>query len=330
MDIRELTSPEQYERHNASQPRAQFLQSWAWGEFQRSVGRQVKRYGYFENEKMLGVANVLIHRLPLGHSYWYVPRGPVGGKMKDEYEKLRIEEAISKVVEQARKAGAMFARIELPYTTGDVGEIENARHVKSTQPQDTLYLDLSKSEAELLAQMHEKTRYNIRLAQKKGVLIRKGMKDDLAHFWRINQETTTRDEFTSHGRPYYVQMFSQLPANMIHLYLAEYEGQVIAANLAIHYGDTATYLHGASSNVSRNVMAPHLLQWQQIQDAQRAGLRWYDFWGVAPSDDSSHPWAGITRFKKGFGGQVVHFAPAIVVPIKPFLYTLYTLARRVR
>lgn len=340
MDLRELTSPEEYEVHNASQPRAQFLQSWAWGQFQHSVGRQVRRYGFFDRGHMIGTANVLIHRLPFGRSYWYVPRGPVVKKIKDHNEKAMIEE----VVKQAREAGAMFVRVELPYKVAEVGEIQNARQVKSTQPQDTLYLDLSKSETELLAQMHEKTRYNIRLAQKKGVTVRKGTKDDLVHFWRINQETTARDEFASHSRTYYEQMFSQLPEKMMYLYLAEFEGRVIAANLVIHYGDTATYLHGASSNTSRNVMAPHLLQWQQIVDAQKAGMHWYDFWGVAPEaqslehksvsaqeqEVSTHPWAGITRFKKGFGGEIVHFTSAVDIPIKPLLYTLYTLARRFR
>ena len=113
------------------------------------------------------------------------------------------------------------------------------------------------------------------------------------------------------------------------LYLAEFEGNVIAANLVIAYGDMTTYLHGASSNRSRNVMAPHLLQWRQIQDAKKRQHGWYDFWGVAPPHSGdNHPWAGITRFKKGFGDNNVRYLGTLDIPLKKWWYRMYTTVRR--
>ncbi len=351
MELRNIGDQRELDTFVDSQPRSQFLQSWAWGQFQRWVGRDVRRFGFFDGKNMVGAASVLIHRLPFRYCYWYVPRGPIV-KIKDQSEKINIEEIIEKIVKRAREAGALFVRMGPPYSE-TASEVSDPRKVKSTQPQDTLYLDLSLSEDELLAQMHEKTRYNIRLAEKKGVTIRKSSQADLSHFWRINQETTVRDQFQSHGRSYYETMFARLPEHMVHLYLAEFEGQVIAANIVIHFGDTATYLHGASSNTSRNAMAPHLLQWEQMLDAKKAGFRWYDFWGIAASQTAvgqiavspsviglkhradqrtaeNHPWAGITRFKKGFGGEEVHFAATRETPIKPFAYRLYRVIRRFR
>ncbi len=331
MDVQLLKEEGEIDKLVSSQLRSQFLQSWAWGEFQKAAGRSVLRLGFFIGGRMAGLATVFIHRMPLGQSYWYVPRGPVVDEIKDKNEKIKmLSEALAKIVERAREAEALFVRVEPPFTFADMGEsLHGFKQTKPQQPADTLHLDLSLDEANLLSSMHEKTRYNIRLAQKKGVTVRRGTSDDLRHFWRINMETVTRDKFQSHGLSYYEKMLGTLPRDMAYLYCAEYEGQVIAANIVMHYGDTATYVHGASSNVSRNVMAPHLLQWQQILDAKKAGFRWYDFWGIAPeSSAETHSWAGITRFKKGFGGTQVHYAGTYDYPLKSAMYGAYTFIRK--
>jgi lipid II:glycine glycyltransferase (peptidoglycan interpeptide bridge formation enzyme) len=118
-------------------------------------------------------------------------------------------------------------------------------------------------------------------------------------------------------------------SKILRVLVAEGDGQPLAAMLLIRYGDTATYSHGASSDNARNLMAPHLLQWKAIEEAKADGFKLYDFRGIALSDDPTHPWAGITRFKAGFGGRVVRYAGTYDLPLRKSLYFSYRLAQSV-
>ena len=190
-------------------------------------------------------------------------------------------------------------------------------------------MDLDKGEEELLKSMHQKTRYNIRLADKKGVKIKFNKSDkDLDSFWQLLQETTNRDKFSAHSKSYYQEMLS---LDNVYLALAEYEGEVLAANIIMPWGNTTTYLHGASSNKFRNVMAPYLLQWETIKKAKKEGFQYYDFWGIAPEGSSKEKsWAGITRFKRGFGGKEIKYLGTYDFIVNSFWYRLYELVRKFR
>lgn len=148
--------------------------------------------------------------------------------------------------------------------------------------------------------MKQKTRYNIKLAEKKGVKIFVSREEKyITDFCRLVEITAKRDKITSHPEGYYRKMFETIPGDILKLYIAEYEGKIIAANLVLFFGKTATYMHGASDNDHRSVMAPYLLQWRQILDAKKTGCERYDFGGVKTgAADSS--WSGITKFKTGF------------------------------
>ena len=180
----------------------------------------------------------------------------------------------------------------------------------------------------MLAAMHEKTRYNIRLAERKNVLIRKepeitGEKD-LDTFWSLIQETAARDGFYTHPREYYKKLLgtrSEMFSN--ELFIAEYQGRPLAAALINFYGNTATYLHGASSGAHREVMAPHLLHWRIIQEALRRGYGHYDWWGI-----DERRWSGVTRFKRGFGGRQVAYPQSVNIAYRRVWYTLYAAAKR--
>jgi lipid II:glycine glycyltransferase (peptidoglycan interpeptide bridge formation enzyme) len=239
---------------------------------------------------------------------------------------------------------SMDPSAQLRSARGDEERVSGmTRYVKTAnvQPSQTLILDLKKEPEKLLAAMHEKTRYNIRLAEKKGVRVyaASGKEDSFEIFWDLLQETTERDAFRSHDKTYYRTMLETLAGDpaangktrpVAKLAFAEHDGRVLAANLMIYFGKTVTYLHGASSRVQREVMAPYLLHWQLIREARSWGYDAYDFWGVAPENEPDHPWAGITRFKRGFGGTYVEYPGAFDLPISRFWYTLYTLARRLR
>lgn len=315
-----------------------FLQSFEWGEFQSSAGRKVLRLACCE-KRFLAVAMIVEHRLPFGVRYWYIPRGPiVAADMPEADRSSAADYLISAIGKKAEKSGVLFVRMDPPISEeeGSAWERQGLRSAPgSVQPSDTLVLDLAKSEEELLSGMKPKTRYNIRLAGKKGVAAaaENFSEESFAEFWRLIEETSRRDGIVPHGRDYYRKMLRVLgeegAALRCRLYVARYEGKAIAANLVLFFGDYAVYLHGASSNSFRNLMAPYLLQWTQIRDARAAGCRTYDFWGIT-IDNENPRWAGITRFKKGFGGKEVSYAPAYDLAVNDFLYALYARFRKIR
>jgi len=163
---------------------------------------------------------------------------------------------------------------------------ENKKLIKApqdVQPKNTLILDLDQSEAEVLAQMKAKTRYNIRLAERRGVKTRQSVSQkDIDAFLKLIAITSQRDHFKAHSAAYYQKMADFFGCQgLLKIFLAEYKDQVLVANLVFFWGKAATYLHGASGNSHRNLMAPHLLQWTQILEAKKQGCGEYDFWGIA-------------------------------------------------
>lgn len=283
---------------------AQFLQSREWGEFQKFLGRKVW-FLKSENSKVLVIKN----NLGLGKSYLYSPRVDYNDGLLDEIKKL------------ANSENAIFWRVD------PIVNLENLKlkKAKEVQPSNTLILDLTKNEEELLSDMHQKTRYNIRLAERKGVKARKVEfnQENFEIFWKLLETTSTRSQIRTHPKSYYKKMLEVLsPSGMAQLVFAEYEDQVLTANLVMHYKDTVTYLHGGSSNEYRNLMAPHLLQWYTIKEAKSKGFKYYDFWGFSESK-----WPGVTRFKKGFGGEEVNYPGTFDFVLNKFWYSIYRVVK---
>lgn len=340
MEIKEVIEQKELDAFIGSQKRSQFLQSWPWGEFQRALPNKIIRLGVFEDEKILASAQIIERALPLGRKYWYVPRGPIVNiQLPISDYQLILKKLFDGIAGQAEKSGVMFVRCEPPierssqYTFEKLLKEYHLRPAPFVQPQDSWYLDIAPSPEEILSAMHPKTRYNIKLAERKGVTVRTaGAIDDFELFWKLVETTSKRDRIKSHSRSYYREMYRILgQSDFMKMFLAEYEGQVIAANLVVFFGDTATYLHGASGDEHREVMAPYLLQWQQIQAAAKAGLKWYDFGGIAPADaNPSHRWAGITRFKKGFGGLEINYVGVRDLILDKFWYRIYKTVQKVK
>ncbi len=284
-----------------------FLQSKEWLNFQKSLGRKTWQ--------IEGI-NVIKNNLPFKKSYLYSPRCPA---------KVFSESILSKIKEIAKQENAIFFKIE-PLTSRS--EEFGFKKSNNIQPNKTIILDISKSEQELLNQMHYKTRYNIKLAEKKGILIKKD-KSKFEDFWKLMQETTKRDKFRPHPEEYYRKML-EIPG--IELFVAEYNGKIIAANIVVFWekiaprlrSGQAIYLHGASDYEHRNLMAPHLLQWEQIREAKKRGCLEYDFWGI-----DEQKWPGVTRFKKGFGGCEISYPGAYDLAFQPIWYSIYKIARKI-
>src|SRR3989338_2955048 len=294
----------------------QFLHSWEWGEFQKVVGEHVRREVITHKDKTIGLAQWLDRTLPLFGTYSFCPKGPLFSQITDLFQWKRLFQ------------NQLFLRVE------PEKQVLMSQAYKSIDlnPAHTLLTDLSKREDELMQAMHPKTRYNIRVAQKHGVQIHTHT-TDFEMAWNIFEQTSARGQFRLHAKNYYRQIVQSLQTGECQAFLAfaTHQNLLLAANIMIDFGSTRTYLHGASSNEYRNLMGPYLLHWELIKEAKQKGMETNDWWGVAPLEAvEDHPWAGISRFKRGFGGIEFQSPGTYDVIGKPFRYHLYQLARRFR
>ncbi len=305
------TNKEQWDQF-VKENKGSFLQSWQWGEFQESINRKIWQ---IETEGLKGL--IIKHDLPLKKNYLYCPYGPIG---KGDFEEFLKE--VNKVAKQEK---SIFFKIE-PVNSFQFLKFNFQKSIKEIQPSKTMILDINQSEEDLLKQMNQKTRYNIRLARKKGVRIEQSnTQESLNAFLKLLKETAKRDKFFLHSEEYYQKMLSALGQNgTIQLFLAKYRDRVIAANLVCFFNQTSVYLHGSSDYDYRKLMAPHLLQWQTILKAKEKGLKYYDFWGI-----NEKKWPGVTRFKKGFNGQEINHLGVFDLIYRPIWYIVYNLARKI-
>ncbi len=297
-------------------PFGAFLQMWEWGEVQMSLGAPVQRI-YEQTAQGVVLAQGVWQPLPLSASYWLFPKGPLG------------DAPIEVQMEILRKhcAESAFLKIE-PAIVPEKSMFAVERH-----PAHTIVVPLSLNTQEMYARMKPKTRYNIRLAQKKGVQVEYAGGEGISRFLTLMHETAQRDGFFAHSVERYEAIIDKFqgPACKAFFAFATYQRKDLAANIMLDADDTRTYLHGASSNTNRDVMAPYALHAALLEDAAQKGMTAYDFWGVAPEDaDAAHPWAGITRFKSGFGGNYYSMPGTFDVPLRPLAYKLYRLARKMR
>lgn len=314
-----------------------FLQSWAWGDFQTALGNKIWRLAIEDNGQLVSQLLVIKLSLGFGQSLLYSPRGQI----IDKSQSLSIAQAsadilLTEIKKIAEAEGVVCFRIDPPVSTNEIaaerfytscGFVKNP---KNNQPKHSLILDLKLSLEQIENRMKPKTRYNIHLAEKHGVVVsQSNQPTDFKDFLRLMRSTSERRHFVAHSDRYYQTQFQTLQAaGMQKLWLAKFENQPIAAILVNSFGATATYVHGASDTRSRELMAPHLLQFHAIADAKDRGLKFYDFWGIHP--DPNHAWAGFTRFKRGFGGEEVEYIGTLELPTRPLLYKLYRFISRLR
>ena len=208
------------------------------------------------------------------------------------------------------------------------------------QPPDTVILDLRLTEDELLSQFKSKWRYNIRLSEKKGCIVKKiemeteeEIEKGITLFYGLYETTSSRDGIAIHSKDYYKDLFTlaeKYSDISVRLYVAYHNEEPLGAIITMFYKNEATYLYGASSNEKRNLMPTYLLQWQAILEAKKYGAKVYDFYGIPPVDDPHHPMSGLYRFKTGFGGVIIHRIGSIDVFKNSLFYNLYSLLENLR
>lgn len=335
-------SPAVWQQTLAKLPSAHALQSWVWGQFKSRWGWTALPLTMAigaNHAESVAAALVLKRQLPwLPFSVLYVPKGPVL-----DYRNADLRERVLGQLEQlARRERAIFIKID-PEVVKSWGVEEERSSPLGTQVTQTLRtrgwvpsaeqiqfrntveLYLDQDEEQLLAAMKQKTRYNIRLAGRKGVTVREGTRADLPMIFAMYQATAARDGFTIRPEAYYLDGWGALlDAGMAQPLIAEFEGQPIAAVILVRYGERAIYMYGASSNEERDRMPNYLLQWEAIRWAKNAGCTVYDMWGAPDHFDEGDRLWGVWRFKAGFNGEVVCFIGAWDYPARPLLYRLYT------
>ena len=310
---------------------AHLLQTGEWGELKSSFGWKPVRIVI----RNAGV-QILFRKLPLGFTIGYIPKANPD---------LSFWNEIDSVCKQNR---AIFLKLELDSWADETPSPMSAEHPRGTnypitnyqllftsphniQPPRTLIVNIKDSEEEILARMKQKTRYNIRLAEKKGVTIRAW--EDIESFHKMLLRTGRRDGFGVHSREYYQRAYDLLhPRQMGELLLAEYEGQPLAALFVARHGNRAYYLYGASTDEQRNRMPTYFLQWEAMKWARTHGCQEYDLWGVPDEDETTLEqnfetrrdglW-GVYRFKRGFGGELKRAVQAMDRVYNPLFYRAY-------
>lgn len=324
-----------YNQFIKNHPQGHFLQSWEWGEVKRITGWEPLPLVAEKDGEIKASLLLLKRALPLPvvkKCIFYSPRGPVADPHDEELCRVLFQGA----ERVARDHGAIFLKIDPDVPIEDrefeamlkrmsFRKNETGLDFEGVQPAFVMQLDIRPSEDTLLKDMHSKTRYNIRLAKRKGVVIREAeSKKDLKIFYDILEETAQRDEFLIRDYSYFEKIWDEMVENgMAKIFLAEYEGMVLAGTLAVILGDKAWYLYGASSNMHRNVMPNYLIQWAMICWAKEQGCTLYDFRGVSGDLDESNPLYGLYRFKKGFNSELVQFIGDWDRVYSPFFYFLW-------
>lgn len=354
----------QWNKLISSLPNPHLLQTWEWSQFKAKYGWEPnyviwskKSYRSYTSDLLdeldvsdlsdvVAAAMLLKRRIPIRGMaaklcILYIPKGPL---MDWSDEPLR-ERVLDDLQVFAKRQGAIFLKIDpdvalgtgVPGGEGDV--IDNGgQAVRSAlkrrgwrfssdqiQFRNTVLIDLSASEDELLKRMKQKTRYNIRLAGRKGVAVRAGAMDDLSMLYKMYAETSVRDGFVIRDESYYRTVWeSFIKKGMAEPLIAEVDGKPVAALMLFWFAGRAYYIYGMSRGVHREKMPTYLLQWEAMRRARAAGCVAYDLWGAPDIFDESDSMWGVFRFKQGLGGQVLRTLGAWDFTPRPFMYKLYS------
>lgn len=329
MAIRILTTADDLHAYDAwvkQHPQGTLWQSLERMQYCEAIGKEVHLYVDMEGETIHASALVVIDRTSLGLTTWEIPRGPL---FSEKLTVNREQSFLGTIIKDAKRTGCISLYIS-PQQKNTIHSSlftfhSSSRHVHA---EATRMLDLTKSEQELLAQMHEKGRYNIRVAEKHQVRVE--VSEDIHAYFRLARETGERDAFIIQPQGRYEAFIRHLPDSFLMLAYGPHDtAKPIAGLLGVVWNGTGIYYYGASSYADRALMAPYLLQWKAMQHCKALGCHSYDLLGVAPpSADPDHPWQGISGFKAKFGGSIVLYPPEQELVLKPLAKQMLKLKRK--
>lgn len=309
-----------------------FTQAPFYGDWQEHLGRTVRRFLILREEKVVAYFQTVSYPLPLKKTYVYIPYGPITKDTSDDFFAF-LKKNIKHIAKEER---AVFARIDItplvPNKTLGTFFTSAPHYTYQSacfQPRTEWFLNIEKSEEELLADMHKKNRYAVHCADRKGVVSEIVTSDFGTYFdtfYTLLQETAQRNHFHLHEKSYYKHIFENPPKDT-YLSVAKFEDTILAIGLTVVFGKTANYIFAGSCDQERDRMPSYAVQWSAIRHAKSIGCSFYNFGGITTEDERVKDWSGLTRFKKRFGGEEVRHSDFFDVVIQPFWYILYNLRK---
>jgi len=310
-----------------------FLQSWQWGEFQKSIGQKVIR------QEIVGVpVQIIKYSLPMGQSYLYGPH--LGIKNQESRIKGAVSEVLSELRGLAKKHGSIFLRIDFlaEQEAESVADLRQLLREAGFRPAPNNYyfsavsqspfvahLDISGSQEQILSAMRYNTRRSIRLAKNRGVVVERS--EDIGSFFNLLTQTSQRKNVGLHPREHYLKLKQAFGDDLI-LLMAYNQKELLAGAMILFFGEQATYLHAGSLSGSQNQEAPYLILWYAIQEAKKRGCKILNLGAVASETSQNHPWQSITTFKMGWRPRIVNYLPAYDWVNKQLWYKLYCWKKR--
>ncbi len=352
-EIREIINDIEYNPLSISK-QTPFTQAWFYGEWQKMAGRKVRRFEVKKDSEIIGFFQIIRYSLPFDQNMLYIPHGPVikvtsdlprssengaGKRQVISLDNNFLKIFRDKLLEVAKEENTIFVRFDfcLPDRSFSEGGADlskffkkvlpHAYHSSYFQPKFEWFIDLKKSEEEILGGMNPKTRYNIGLAEKRGIeidIIGENFEKYFNDFNKLLKETAKRDNFNLHPKAYYQIIFETLDFKNSFLVVAGYEGKILLVNLVLLYGRVAYFAFGGSSGEHKNLMFSHLAQWEAIKEAKRRGFEVYNFGGIG---NGGKELEGVSFFKKRFGGELLEYFDSYDLVLQPLWYKLYNLRK---
>lgn len=314
------------DRHNFNKLARHPLQSWEWGNFRKQTGVLVTRLIEADKKKNLEAYQITWHKIPKTNKWiGYVPKSNFPSK-----------EAIEEIKLEAKKRGAIFVKFEPNVKLGEEVAYQPKEFFVYGKPLFTKYtfvLNLEPNEQELFAKLNQKTRYNVRLATKKGVkILLDNSEKAFEDYWRLTEETTKRQGFYAHTKDYHEKMWKEMTSSgMGQLFKAVYQGETLSMWMVFALNSKLYYPYGASSTKHKDVMANNLLMWEVIKYGKKMKCTEFDMWGSLGNDpDKNDSWYGFHKFKQGYGGELVEFMGTFDLVIDPLWYKVYLYGEKIR
>lgn len=334
-ELKEIESYEVFDPNNLCDD-VPFTQASFYGDWQKALGRSVQRFLIYSDKEIVAYFQLIKYPLLCGKSYFYIPYGPVVKNPSENFfTYLRRE-----LKWIAKTENAVFVRLDFtpPVSNDTLSRFftkasRYTYHTAYFQPRVEWFLGLEKSENELLVAMHEKTRYSIRLAERKGIIteiITENFDAYFEIFYELMAGTAKRNGFSLHQKNYYENIFKNLSKTNSYLSVAKYEQKILTIDLIIIFGGIANYVFGGSSNEERNRMSTYLAQWTAICYAKQCNCLYYNFGGISTDNKIYKGWDGLTIFKKKFNGKEVKHSDFFDVVANPFWYHLYNVRKLIK
>lgn len=332
--VRELSGNESFDLQRLCDS-APFTQASFYGDWQKNLGRRVRKFLVSGGDTVVAYFQTITYPLALGKNYLYIPYGPITTDTSHDFF-AALKEELKRIGEQEH---AVFVRLDFtPPVQSEILSQFFTAAARTTyqgayfQPRAEWFLDVNKSEDDLLSAMHEKTRYAIRIAERKEItteIVTEHFEKYFDAFYALMAQTAKRNGFYLHPKEYYRHIFHSLPPHS-YLSVARYGEQILAIDFVIAFSGIAHYVFGASSDQEKNRMPTYAAQWGAIRHATQHGCITYNFGGITTDHMPVRGWEGLTRFKKNFGGREVIHSDFFDVVINPLWYWLYVIRKRIK